>query len=156
MKYLAYWGLRFNPFSKERESGELIKTADYRNAMDRLSFLLECVGLGILTGRPGYGKTSILRGFVDQFPVGLYTDIYLKLSTSKKGDFYRSLARKLGLEPAREAGANFYNIQRKVMSLHAETRKIPVIILDELWEASHKSSYEQCFVMGSAPKILAL
>ena len=26
MKYLAYWGLRFNPFSKERESGELIKT----------------------------------------------------------------------------------------------------------------------------------
>ncbi|MBQ8093253.1 MAG: AAA family ATPase [Clostridia bacterium] len=131
MKYVTYWQLEKAPFEKDIAPEKLLRTADFAQAMGSLRFLFECGGVGLLTGKPGYGKTTILRSFIAELPPGLYKSIYLQLSTVKCAEFYRMLAAAMGLEPARTKSENFTNIQKRIVSLKTNEKVTPVLILDE-------------------------
>ena len=130
MEYFTRYGLEFNPFLKNSKD-ILINTAEYNEAMFRLDYLAKTKGFGLLTGSPGRGKTTTIRSWVSTLNPSLYKVIYTSLSTLTANDFYRTLVRSLGVEPAFKKPDNFRIIQEEINRLSLEKRKTPVIIIDE-------------------------
>ena len=131
MKFLAYWGMERDPFQKDVRPSNLTRTNDLEQAMGGLGFAFQTGGIALLTGKSGYGKTTILRSFIAGLPAGLFWCCYLKLSTVKVGEFYKMLARALGMEAYRTKTENFENIQNKLKNLRKEEKVMPIVILDE-------------------------
>ena len=131
MKYLTYWGLGDFPFKKEIQTKNLTATEDVNQVKSRVSIVKENGGICVITGKPGSGKTTILRGIVDELPPGLFKPVYLKFSSVKGTEFYRSLARNLGIEPGRGRLENFESIQNRISNLRTKDKIMPLIIVDE-------------------------
>lgn len=131
MKFLTHWGMEKNPFEKDIRPSSLTETSDLKQAVGGLNFAFQTGGVALLTGKSGYGKTTILRSFLDGLPPGLFVRYYLKLSTVKVNEFYKMLARALGMEECRTKTENFENIQNKLKSLRKDEKKMPIVILDE-------------------------
>ena len=75
------------------------ETADLREARGRLDFLARAGGVGLVTARPGFGKTLALRSWASSTPRDVEV-AYLCLTTVTTTEFYRQLCHALGLEPA--------------------------------------------------------
>ena len=48
--YRAYWGMRFNPFSKEIKVADAYDSADHKEAGKRMEHLKNVRGIGLFTG----------------------------------------------------------------------------------------------------------
>ena len=59
MMDVSRFGMEYNPFLKNSKE-VLVETAQYREALFRLSYLEKTKGFGLLTGGPGRGKTTAL------------------------------------------------------------------------------------------------
>lgn len=128
--YLAKFGLEYNPFNKNSKQ-HLIELTNYKQLLFRLKHLQSTLGIGIITGEPGLGKTTALRYWVESLNKSLYKVVYIKHSTITVLEFYRLLAEKFNLEPVHSKRINFTNIQNEINRLIIEKRVIPVIIIDE-------------------------
>lgn len=126
----ARFGLEFNPFLKNSKE-ILVETAQYKEALFRLSYLARTKGFGLLTGGPGRGKTTALRSWAASLNPSLYKVVYSCLSTLTVTDFYRSLTESLGGQPSFRKPDNFRSIQEEIRRLSLEKKKTPVIIIDE-------------------------
>ena len=131
LQYLVYWGMEINPFEKDIKPSKLTVSNDFKSATGCVKYLFDNGGVGVITGRSGYGKTTVVRAVVDEYAPGLIRPYYITLSTIKVLEFYKQLAQKLGLDPMRTKTENFNNIQSKIKSMKNEERIRPVIILDE-------------------------
>lgn len=129
MNYLMYYGMSQNPFDKA--ANQVIETVDYKELMFRLKYLIETLGLGLVTGRPGTGKTVLLREFTNQLDSTQYHVSYLPLSTVTVGDFYHQMAISIGIEPAYRKSAKFKQLQERIVEMHDIERVTPVFIIDE-------------------------
>jgi len=130
MDYSSRFGLEFNPFIKN--SGDiLVETNEFKESIYRLDILLNTRGFGLLTGSPGKGKTTIVRHWSKELNPALYKVIYSSLSTLTVMEFYKHLARQLGLEPACKKSDNFRMIQNEINRYSIEKRITPIIIIDE-------------------------
>ena len=139
MDYFTRYGLEFNPFIKN--SKEIpVDTSEYKETLFRLDYLAKTKGFGILTGAAGRGKTTTIRNWAASLNPSLYKVIYSSLSTLTPNDFYRNLVRELGSEPAFKKPDNFRIIQEELTRLSLETRKTPVIIIDEATYINHAIS----------------
>lgn len=125
-----FYGLKFNPFSKGVDDC-ILETIDYKEMKGRLEYLCETKGIGVFTGRPGVGKTFNLRMFCSGLNPSLYQVVYMPMSTLTTIQFYRYLARSLGLEEKSNKMENFLYIQDYLKRMSIEKRILPVIILDE-------------------------
>lgn len=130
MMDVSRFGMEYNPFLKNSKE-VLVETAQYREALFRLSYLEKTKGFGLLTGGPGRGKTTALRGWAASLNPSLYKVVYSCLSTLTVTDFYRSLTEALGGQPSFRKPDNFRSIQEEIKRLSLEKKKTPVIIIDE-------------------------
>ncbi len=128
--YLAKFGLEFNPFNKNAKQF-LIELSDYKQLLFRLKHLESTLGIAIITGEPGLGKTTALRFWTSSLNKSLFKIIYVKHSTISICEFYRDLATEFGLEPSFSKRINFNNIQAEINRLVIEKRITPIIIIDE-------------------------
>lgn len=128
--YIARFGLEFDPFIKNSKD-IIVENAEYNEAMARLNILAGIKGIGLLTGEPGRGKTTILRNWSASLNTSMFRVIYSSLSTLTINDFYREMATGLGLMPAFRKNDNFRMIQDEITRLAIEKRRTPVFILDE-------------------------
>ena len=138
MKYLTYWGLADFPFKKDVLTKDLTLTSDFSQVRSRVEIVKENGGICVITGKPGSGKTTALRGIVEGLPVGLYKPVYLKFSTLRGAEFYRSLARGLGIEAGRRRLENIESIQQRITSLRTKDKLMPIILLDEAQFLTHE------------------
>ena len=130
MNYIMKYGLEYNPFIKN--SGDTIyESSDYKEANFRLNYLKDIKGFGVLTGDSGKGKTTVIRSWSKTLNRSLYKVIYIALSTLTVMEFYRTLARELGLEPYFQKNRNFKAIQDEINRLTHDKKITPIIILDE-------------------------
>ena len=83
LQYLSYWGMERNPFDKDIKPSKLTVSHDFDMATVRVKYLFDNGGVGVLTGRTGYGKTTIVRAALDTYPPGLIRSFYIKLTTVK-------------------------------------------------------------------------
>jgi type II secretory pathway predicted ATPase ExeA len=131
MNYLAKFGLEYNPFSKNLQSNMFLELNDVKQLLFRLKHLQDNKGIGLITGDPGIGKTTIVRYWCNTLNKSLYKIIYIQHSTISVQEFYKTLAYEFGIEPSFSKRKNFNNIQDEINRLSIEKRITPIILLDE-------------------------
>lgn len=136
--FLQYFGLKFNPFTKEVPADKLYISQDLQELEQRLKYLQNTRGMGLVAGEPGAGKSTTLRKFVSELNPSLYRHCYFSLATVTVSEFYQGLALELGEQPTHKKVAIFRQIQQAISSMYYDNRVTPVIILDEIHLASNK------------------
>jgi general secretion pathway protein A len=128
--YLAHFGLRLLPFSKELEDAALWLPPSKRTVVDLLVETVSSRTSALLVGEPGIGKTCILRALRNRLDDTTVRLSYCSHTNLGRRDFYRQLCLTLGLPPKATAAGLFYEVTTHITSLAAENVH-PVIILDE-------------------------
>lgn len=136
MNYTSRYGLDFNPFIKNSKD-VIYENKNYEEVKIRLDYLLTTKGIGLISGDPGCGKTTIIRNWSHSLNQAAYKVIYLPLSTLTVIEAYRQLALSLNILPQHKKHQNFEEIQQAIRRLAIEKKVTPVIIFDE---ANHMSN----------------
>lgn len=136
--FLQFFGLKFNPFTKEIPAEQLFLNQDFKELDSRLKYLQSTRGIGLIAGEPGTGKSTALRKYAKELNPALYKPAYFSLATVTVLEFYQGLALELGEEPKHKKVHIFHQIQNAITNLYYERRITPVIILDEIHLASNK------------------
>ncbi|MDA8227119.1 MAG: AAA family ATPase [Desulfitobacterium hafniense] len=136
--FTQFFGLKFNPFSKEIAADQVFLSQDLVELNSRLKYLQNTRGIGLIAGEPGSGKSTALRKYVTDLNPSLYKACYFSLATVTVLEFYQGLALELGEEPKHKKIAIFHQIQDAINSLYHDRRVTPVIVLDEIHLASNK------------------
>ena len=140
MEFTTYYGMDYNPFTKEISSNNLFESNDYLQMKNRINFLIENRGIGLFMGDPGMGKTSSLRSVIYSLDKSRYKIIYICMTTITPLDFYKTLNDALGLEDNSRKAVLFKQIQEEIAKLYKDHINV-IIVIDELCLASHNSSY---------------
>jgi len=134
--FTQYFGMKFNPFSKEISEDNLFESTDFKELESRLKYLQQTRGIGLVIGEPGTGKSTALRKYVRGLNHSLYKPCYVALSTLTVMDFYHNLTQILGEIPAHRKIKMFTQIQDSINSFYYDQKITPVIILDEIHMAT--------------------
>ena len=126
-----FYGLTFNPFAKEYEGKDHFESRDFRETMSRLAFLKKSRGIGLITARPGMGKSYVLRCFKDELNPNLNRMEYICLSTISVAEFYKVLCELLGVSDKGGKPGRFKAIQQQIYYLYKEKRQPIIIAIDE-------------------------
>ena len=129
--FMQYFGLKYNPFTKELDEKDAFVSKDSKELISRLEYLKRTRGFFLLTAESGFGKTTQLRTFAASLNPGLYKVCYSALSSLTVMDFYRSLIIRMSEEPAYQKIMMFEQLQRLITASYYERKVTPVFILDE-------------------------
>jgi len=129
--YLKHFAMTRFPFDATLEASALYSASAQGEAEVRLKHLLELRGIGLLTGEPGAGKSTLCRRLVDGLHPGLYRLVYVPMTTGNVMDMYKSIAWELGLPTERNRASAFRLIRAEVTRLLLEGKQRPVVIIDE-------------------------
>jgi type II secretory pathway predicted ATPase ExeA len=137
LMFKEYYGLTKNPFDKHFLSEkEAFYSKDFTQSTSRLSYLKNIRGIGILTSRPGFGKTFALRCFAKSLDRNLHELAYICLSSVNITEFYRQFCSALGIDAPFGKPAMFRAIQDRLYHLFKEKKKPFLLIVDEAQELS--------------------
>jgi general secretion pathway protein A len=131
MMYLKHFALTHFPFDHTLAATALFAANAQAEAEVRLKHLLELRGIGLLTGEPGSGKTTLCRRLTDSLHPGLYRALYVPLTTGNVMDIYKSIAWEFGLPTERNRASAFRQIRAEVSRLLLEGKQRPLLIVDE-------------------------
>jgi type II secretory pathway predicted ATPase ExeA len=135
--FKEYYGFSKNPFDKQSLSEkDVFASKDHKEATDRLQYLKNIRGIGILTAAPGYGKTFALRCFAKSLDRNLHEVAYICLSTVSVTEFYRQFCVSLGVDAPHGKPAMFKAIQDRLYHMYKEKRKPFMLMIDEANELS--------------------
>jgi len=128
--FVAHFGLRTGPFSKEVEDHELWLPETKASLVSEIETALADRESVLLMGEPGVGKTCVLRALRNRLPQSGFRLTYCRNATLGRRDFYRYLCHALGLQPSSTAANLFLAVDTHVQSLRRE-KVHPVFLLDE-------------------------
>jgi MSHA biogenesis protein MshM len=129
MKTLQHFGLTHWPLDKGRTS--LWQDAPLTRLAQRFQALLECPGIGLLTGEPGVGKTAARRRLAQGLTPHRFVVVDLAETDFGRLDLDRSLAFALGLEPTHRRAPVWRDLEARLLELADAKRQLPVWIIDE-------------------------
>jgi len=129
--YRAFYQLTKPIDRKDLRAEELFMWEDFKEAISRLEFMKKIGGFAVISGRPGVGKTTVVRHFVQSLNSNSYKVAYAPLSTVSARGFYQQLAYLLaGYTPFSKTQL-FRVIQESIMEFAKTKNKIPIIIFDD-------------------------
>lgn len=129
--YLSYYGLEFNPFDKEIDTKYTFESKDIKILENRLNFIKEHRGMGLITGGSGLGKTFSLRRFINSLNPNLYKSVYVCMSTLSVLEFYKELCDGLDIEQSHKKIEMFNDIQDRIINLVKDKKMNVIIVIDE-------------------------
>lgn len=138
----AYYNLKRMPFQKDIRAEHIFLSDAAKELSQRLEYMKTTMGIMLLTGLPGVGKTMHLRTFVQKLNPNSYKYFYLPLATVNTMDFYRQLALALSGESPWKKSDLFICIQKAIKDYITNSKKLPVIIFDEAHLLKHENFYE--------------
>lgn len=129
--YCEYFGITRHPFSKDIEACELFASEQTIELENRLKYLLELKGIGLVTGDVGSGKTTICRKVISDLNPGLNKVFYVTLTTGNVMDVYKSIAWEMGLSTERSLSTLYKAIKDEIQRLCLDVKQQPILIIDE-------------------------
>jgi general secretion pathway protein A len=129
-RWIAHFGLREAPFTKEIADADLWVPAARVAAIERLVDTCRERGHAVLAGEPGVGKTCVLRALRHRLPEAGFRLTYCHNVTLGRRDFYRHVCLALDLSPKATAAAVFYAISTHIAELGKDNVH-PVLLIDE-------------------------
>ena len=129
--YQKHFALTRYPFEPSIEIDELFPSRGQEEADARIRHLVELRGIGVLTGEPGCGKSTVCRRVVGNLHPGLYRHRYLSLTTGSVVDLYTSILQAFGLPLTKQRAQAFHAIRQEVSRLVRDGRQLPFLIIDE-------------------------
>jgi len=128
----SVFGITKNPFSKDPSSKDIFLSACWESASKHLNLLIKYRGIGIVTGEPGTGKSTLVRVTASGLNPKAYRILYLCDVLLSDIDFLKLLAVKLGTEPPFHKGKLIRSIRDTLIELNDSQRIQPILILDEV------------------------
>ena len=129
--YLRHFALPHYPFDAGIDADRLFPGQALKEAEARIHHVIERRGIGLLTGEPGCGKTSVLRRVAASLHPGRHKLVYVALTTGSVRDSCNLIGAELGCPPAASRYQAWTAIRTQVSSLVTESRKQPILIVDE-------------------------
>ena len=131
MNNLSYYGLNKNLFKKDIEVKDLYKSESYKEGIERLEYIKEVKGIGLITGVTGVGKTTLIRGYINTLNKEKYNIIYISLTNSKKFEFLSIICNELRLSLGECYISNIKRkIQEEIINQKKNYGKETIIIID--------------------------
>lgn len=127
--YLQYFGLKHDPFGKSIH--KITPLEQYRNLENKLNWLLQTKGIGLITGDAGTGKTTALREWTKTLNPMTHQIIYQSDNQFRPFDIYCQLADSLGLEKYHRYCKLWRVLKHELLNLHDNKQLTPIWILDE-------------------------
>jgi MSHA biogenesis protein MshM len=127
--YRQHFGLRHAPLGKELTT--LWDDGVIAHLSERLQWMLQSPGVGLITGLPGVGKTAALRSLTAALNPHRYQVIYQAETDFGRLDLYRSLAVSLGVTPSYRRAQLWRDIKVRVHEMVDGRQLLPVWIIDE-------------------------
>ncbi len=134
--YKQHFGLTHAPLGKDCKT---LWSNGQLDDIERLfKWLLNSPGLGIITAEPGLGKTAALRQLTRDLNPHCYLIRYLSETDFGRLEFYRNLAKNLGLESSYRRMDLWRNIKKHITQLATQKHILPVLIIDEAHNLSQE------------------
>lgn len=127
----TFFGCKKTPFSDRPDGKLLFASAAWQQVNERLEFLAQHHGVGLLTGEVGAGKSTAARVFTAALNPNLYKILYIHFSSGTALDLLRQIALTLDLEPAHYRGDLVRQIADAVVRLNQSKKQHPLLICDE-------------------------
>jgi type II secretory pathway predicted ATPase ExeA len=128
---LSFFQFSRLPYSKEIDEQDLLISGNLEKSYQKLKLLIETKGIGILTGRPGTGKSSIIRKLIKELHPSLYKPVYICHTSVGTTEFYTHICAGLGLEAPGRKAKMFRMIKDTILQMNHSSRIHPVLIIDE-------------------------
>ena len=131
--YTSFYGMSTNPFVKDESIKYKFESNDFKQVLNRLNYLKEIKGVGLITGNPGLGKTFVARYFISELNKNLYKIIYISITNDMTiFDFFKIVSNCLSLDVGACYRTDIYNnIQNEFKRLVEQDRIQPIVILDD-------------------------
>jgi type II secretory pathway predicted ATPase ExeA len=140
--YRAFYQLQKAVNCKSIAVGELFSSAGFKEALARLDYMKDKGGFVLVSGQPGVGKTTLLRGFVESLDSKFFKVAYAPLATVSVSDFYRQLAYLLSGQILYRKDILFRTIQQTIMEMAVNKKTIPIIIFDDAHFLKNENFFE--------------
>ncbi len=129
--YRTHFALTRYPFEPSIGIDELFPTRGQEEADARIRHLLELRGIGLLTGEPGCGKSTVCRRIAGNLHPGLYRHRYISLTTGSVVDLYTAILQAFGLPLTKQRAQAFHAIREEVSRQVKDGRQMPFLVIDE-------------------------
>lgn len=134
--YRQHFGLTHAPLGKDCKM--LWGNGQLDDLERQFKWLLNSPGVGLLTAEPGLGKTAALRQLTRNLNPHQYLVRYLAETDFGRLDFYRQLAKSLGLESSFRRMDLWRDIKDYITQLATQKNILPVLIIDEAQNLSQE------------------
>lgn len=135
MSYLQHFGLKYDPLGKNIRS--TVQSQQAIQLKQKLDWLLQTKGIGLITGDAGTGKTTALRDWVNSLSPMTHQVIYQSDNHFQAFDIYSQLADSLGLEKYARYSRLWRALKRELLNLMDNKQLAPIWILDEAHLVPH-------------------
>ncbi len=129
MSYLQHFGLKQDPLGKNIRS--IVHSKQETQLKQKLNWLLQTKGVGLITGEAGTGKTTALREWVSILNPMTHHVIYQSDNHFRPFDIYSQLADSLGLERYMRYSTLWRALKGELLNLTDNKQLAPIWILDE-------------------------
>ncbi len=125
------FGLTSTPFIDEPQTPFIDDTR--QQALDELARFLECRGFAAVAGRPGVGKTALVRAFTQKLHQPAHHVIYQPYHSLSENDLLKALCDAFTIQVPHRKSQVIQAIHKRVKQL--ASAKV-VLVLDEMQNAS--------------------
>lgn len=130
MRLLDHYGFARNPFERSPPKDALYRHRGFDEALTRLQFTVEMLGISVLLAEPGCGKSLLLGILADEVHQQGWVTHYFAHSSVGPFSLVNVLARKVGVAPRRSRGETAMALCDK---LAADERQ-HLVMIDEAHE----------------------
>jgi type II secretory pathway predicted ATPase ExeA len=127
----SFFGLKSLPFTKDLEPDKPFSTDTFARGLDRLHYLADRQGTGVVYGTPGTGKSTLLRSFLASLPRTSHAVCYVARTNCAAVELFREIARGFQVAPSYRKADVLREIHDRVLKLSRTQKVRPVLVVDE-------------------------
>ena len=127
----AHFGFSRMPFTKYAWAAQMFDSQSQRELLHGLQMWLEVLGIALVSGPTGVGKSITERRFVQGLDEARYRVIHFTTLPTTVNGFLRSLNRQLGLPMRAHVADLFDQVQKHLVTYQQERGAHPLLILDD-------------------------